>query len=104
MRRHPSTPGSSRRGGTGRTLGRQLLRAGTSVGANLEEAAGGESRADFLSKCNIALKESREVHYWLRLLAATQLVASKHIDPLVQESNELVAILTSIVRKGRHNT
>ncbi|MHB0972467.1 MAG: four helix bundle protein [Thermoanaerobaculia bacterium] len=94
----------SRRGGTGRTLGRQLLRAGTSVGANLEEAAGGESRADFLSKCNIALKESREVHYWLRLLAATGIVASKHIDPLVQESNELVAILTSIVRKGRHNT
>jgi four helix bundle protein len=94
----------SRRGGTGRTLGRQLLRAGTSVGANLEEAAVGESHADFLSKCSISLKESREVHYWLRLLAATQLVPSKHIDPLVHESSELVAILTAIVRKGRRVT
>ncbi|MGC2692532.1 MAG: four helix bundle protein, partial [Desulfobaccales bacterium] len=49
-------------------MGRQLLRSGTSIGANIEEAQAGQSRADFISKCAIALKETRETRYWLRLL------------------------------------
>jgi four helix bundle protein len=53
--------------GVGRTLSRQLLRSGTSIGANVEEAQAGQSRADFISKNGIALKEARETHYWLRL-------------------------------------
>jgi four helix bundle protein len=54
--------------GVSRTLANQLLRSGTSVGANLEESKGGQSRGDFLSKVSISLKEARETHYWLRLL------------------------------------
>jgi four helix bundle protein len=53
--------------GVGRTLGKQLIRSGTSIGANLEEAQAGQSRADLISKNAIALKEARETHYWLRL-------------------------------------
>jgi four helix bundle protein len=87
-----------RRGVGVRDLTRQLLRASTSIGANLEEADAAQSRPDFISKCTIALKEARESHYWLRLLRATGKIPDG--DALVQESNELVAILTTIVRKA----
>jgi four helix bundle protein len=56
-----------------RALARQLIRSGTSVGPNVEEAQGGQSRADFISKYAIARKEARETRYWLRLLAATSM-------------------------------
>lgn len=85
-------------------LCRQLVRSGTSVGANLEEAAGAQSRADFLSKCNIALKEARESYYWLRLLTETEIVAKQKINSLLNEANEIVCILTSIVKNTRKNT
>ena len=58
--------------GVGEVLGRQVLRSGTSIGANLEEAMAGQSKADFISKCNIALKEARETHFWLRLFKETK--------------------------------
>lgn len=86
-----------------RILGKQLLRSGTSIGANLEEAEAGQSRADFISKCVIALKEARETHYWLRLLGETNLVAVDKIAPITQESKEIVAILTIIVKNSRNN-
>jgi four helix bundle protein len=86
---------------TARTICGQLLRASTSVGANLEEAQAGYSRADFASKCCIALKEAREAHYWLRLLAATDTVPRPRLTDLVSESDQLVAILTTIVKKVR---
>ncbi len=89
-----------KRGGTGRTLAQQLLKSGTSIGANLEEARAGQSRADFIAKCRIALKEARETHYWLRLLAACDAVPTRQIEPLVDEANEIVAILTSIVKRA----
>jgi len=82
-------------------LGRQVLRSGTAIGANIEEAQAGQSRADFVSKCNIALKEARETHYWLRLLMDTKIVPTKKINNLLNEANEIVAILTSIVKKTR---
>jgi four helix bundle protein len=87
--------------GGGEILGRQVLRSGTSIGANLEEASAGQSRADFISKCNIALKEARETYYWLRLLMTTKIVSVDRLRPLANESNELVAILTTIVKKSR---
>jgi len=86
---------------TGRVLGKQVLRAETAIGANLEEAKGGQSKADFISKCSIALKEARETYYWLRLLRETKVVSEGRLRDLVNEADELVAILTSIVRKSR---
>ncbi len=85
--------------GVSRTLASQLLRSGTSVGANLEESKGGQSRADYLAKVSIALKEARETHYWLRLLIATNIVPKTQLSPLLDEANQLVAILTTIVKK-----
>lgn len=89
------------RPGTPRTLSNQLLRSATSVGANLQESKGGQSRADFLSKVSIALKEARETHYWLRLLVAADITPSNQLSPLLDEANQLVAILTTIVKKVR---
>ena len=86
------------RPGVSRTLANQLLRSGTSVGANLEESKGGQSRADFLSKVSISLKEARETRYWLRLLVATDLIPESQLTPLLDES-KIVAILTTIVKK-----
>jgi four helix bundle protein len=91
----------ARRKGGAEILGRQILRSGTSIGANLEEAAAGQSKADFVSKCNIALKEARETYYWLRLLIKTEVVPANKLSDLANESNELVAILTTIVKKSR---
>lgn len=85
--------------GVSRTLAKQLLRSGTSIGANLEESKGGQSRADYLTKVSIALKEARETHYWLRLFIATEIVPEYQLPPLLDESNQLIAILTSIVKK-----
>ncbi|HVT05317.1 MAG TPA: four helix bundle protein [Thermoanaerobaculia bacterium] len=82
-----------------RDLSRQLLRAVTSIGANLEEADAAQSRPDFVSKCTIALKEAREPKYWLRLLVAEGMGG----ELLFAESNELIAILTTIVRRTREN-
>lgn len=87
------------RPGAPRTLSNQLLRAATSIGANLQESKGGQSRADFLSKVSIALKEARETHYWLRLLAAADILPENQLAPLRDESNQIVAILTTIVKK-----
>lgn len=92
-----------KRPGVNRTLCRQLLRSGTSIGANVEEAQGGQSRADFVSKMQIACKEARETHYWLRLLVATDIVLPEKLAPLVQECNELVAILTSVIKITKEN-
>jgi len=91
---------AKKRGG-GEILGRQVLRSGTSIGANLEEASAGQSKADFIFKCNIALKEARETYYWLRLLMTTRIVPIGRLRQLANESNELVAILTTIVKKSR---
>ena len=84
-----------------RAASAQATSAAGSVGANLEEADAAQSRADFISKCNIALKEARESRFWLRVLA--RFVRSKRIDALIAESTEIIAILTTIVRKSREN-
>jgi four helix bundle protein len=81
-------------------IGRQLLRAATSVGANVEEAHGAESQRDFVHKMGIACKEERETRYWLRLVK-TAMLDDNEVEPLLQESDELVRILSSIVTKAR---
>ena len=86
----------SRRAST-RVIVSQLLRAATSVGANVSEAGAGQSRADFKAKCSIASKEARETRYWLRLLARTRPELSKRITPLINEVTQLSSILTTIV-------
>ena len=91
-------------GGVDRTLSNQLLRSGTSVGANVEEAQAAQSEADFVSKYSIACKEARETHYWLRLLAATSTIDASDLQPLETECNELIAILTSIIKKVRNSS
>lgn len=80
-------------------LARQLLKSGTSIGANLEEAKPAQSRKDLIAKFSIALKKARETSYWLRLLIATSLGPKAMIEPVLVEADELVAILTTSVRR-----
>jgi four helix bundle protein len=89
------------RPGVGRVLGGQLLRSGTSVGANVEEAQAGQSRADFTSKIAIALKESPETLYWLRLIAEAGIVEKRSLDALIKEADELSKILGSIAFRSK---
>jgi four helix bundle protein len=84
-----------------RDFSRQAVNAGTAVGAALEEADAGQSRADFVSKCTIALKEARESRYWLRILHRSHEPERKSIEKLGAEATEIIAILTTIVRKSR---
>ena len=84
-------------------LSKQLLRSGTSIGANVEEALAGQSKADFISKMSIASKEARESNYWLRLLRDSVTIDEKEIEPLLLESISIINILTSIVKTARSN-
>ena len=90
-------------GGVARQTALQLQRAGTSIGANLEEAVGGQTKPDFIAKVCIAQKEAREAKYWLRLLDARQLVPGENLKPDIQEADELIAILTAIVKRARES-
>ena len=82
-------------------LGKQLMRAGTSIGANIEEAQGGISRRDFIHGMNIAKKEARETLYWLRLLSEFNFVSKEKLKELIQECDELRRMLTSIVKTSQ---
>lgn len=93
----------SARPGVGRTLGNQLLRSGTSIGANVQEAQAGQSRADFVSKYSIALKEARETIYWLRLLRESGEAADEPCQVLEREADEIARILGAIVIKAKKN-
>src|SRR5687767_3712170 len=83
-------------------LSKQLLRSGTSIGANVEEAIGGQSKKDFLSKMNIGLKETRETNYWLRLLKESKLV-DVDFNPTLKESKEIMNIISAIVKTTKQN-
>jgi len=76
---------------------KQLLRSGTSPGANYEEARAAESKADFLHKCQIVLKEVRESRYWLRAVSRKNFVDAERIKPLLRETEELVLIFSKTV-------
>lgn len=79
-------------------IGRQLLKSGTSIGANVEEALAGQSRADFLSKMSIASKEARETTYWLRLIKDSHILDLTTVSEYLKDADELVRMLTSIVK------
>ncbi|GBO53889.1 hypothetical protein APA_1837 [Pseudanabaena sp. lw0831] len=87
--------------GVARTIGKQLLRSGTSIGANVQEGQAGQSKADFISKNYIALKEARETLYWLKLLAATEIIPEIRLSPISQEAEEITRILGAIIVKAK---
>ena len=84
-----------------RVLGDQILRSGTSVGANYREAYRSRSRAEFAAKCGDCLKELEETDYWLELLTEATILPGERLAPLQRECSELIAIFVAIVRKAR---
>ena len=82
-------------------LSKQVLRSGTSIGANTHEAVYGFSKADFTSKLSIALKEASETSYWLELMHKTDYLDEKQYSSISEDCTELVKILTSIVKSSR---
>jgi four helix bundle protein len=82
-------------------LSSQLWRAGTSIGANVEEAQAAQSREDFHSKMTIASKEAREALYWLRLVEKGEILSAKDLDSAKAQCEGMVRILTSIVKTSR---
>ncbi|TNF29321.1 MAG: four helix bundle protein [Bacteroidetes bacterium] len=79
-------------------LSKQLLRSGTSIGANVEEAIGGQTRKDFGTKMNIAYKEARETRYWLRLMKATDYLTEKQAESMLLDCEENLKILAAITK------
>ena len=79
-------------------LSKQIVRSGTSIGANVEEAIGGQSNKDFLSKMSIAYKEARETHYWLRLLRDSEILEATHAESVIEDCEELLKLPGSIIR------
>ena len=88
---------------SGKRIGDQLLRSGTSAGANYEEAQGAESKKDFTHKLQISLKEIREANFWLRLLLKANIIKNPLLNILVDESNQLKAILSKSVVTAKEN-
>lgn len=82
-------------------LSKQLLKSATSIGANVEEASAGQSRKDFIAKMAIASKEARETNYWLRLYRDSNLCKGIDFSSFIQESEEIIKILTSIVKTSQ---
>ena len=85
-------------------LSKQLLRSGTSIGANVAESQQAQSRADFISKMNISLKEAAETNYWLRLLRASEYLTEIEFSSVIVDCRELVKMLTSIIKSSRNST
>ncbi|NEO91479.1 MAG: four helix bundle protein [Moorea sp. SIO3G5] len=90
-------------GGTGYDLSKQLIRCGTSIGANVEEAQNAESKRDFIHKMSISLKEARETNYWLKILIATEKKLEPRLLSLLNESNELISIIYAIIKNTKTN-
>ncbi len=83
-------------------ISNQLLRSGTSIGANVEEATAAQSKKDFIAKMAISSKEARETKYWLRLLKESRLT-KLNVDSLLEDIEELIRILTSIVKTSQNS-
>jgi len=86
-------------------LSKQLLRAGTSIGANINEVQTGQSKADFISKLSIASKEARETNYWIKLLIETEYlnIEDMHVKSLKKDIEEIIKLLTSIIKSSQVN-
>jgi len=87
----------------GKHIGGQLLRCGTSSGSNYEEACGAESRSDFIHKLGIVLKELKETRFWLRVIYRTKMLPSWQIEPIIQECEELCAIIAQSIVTAKKN-
>jgi four helix bundle protein len=83
-------------------IGKQFLRSATSIGANVQEAQSGESKADFIHKYSIAPKEARESLYWLKSLDTLKIVMTGTLHSLINETNEITAIITSIIANSKN--
>lgn len=84
-------------------IGKQLLRSGTSIGANIKEAVRAQTRADFLYKLNIALKEASETEYWLHLLRDADYISDKQATSMLNDCVEILKLLTSIIKTLKNN-
>jgi four helix bundle protein len=84
-------------------LSKQLMRSGTSIGANVEEATGGQSRKDFYAKLTISYKEARESHYWIRLLFDTGYIDKEQKEELINDIEEILKIIGSIQKTMKQN-
>ena len=82
-------------------LSKQILRSGTSIGANVAEAQQAQSKPDFISKLNIALKEAAETDYWLRLLFETEYLSKSQFDSIIADCDEIESILVSIIKSSK---
>lgn len=87
----------------GRIIGKQLLRSATSIGANIHEAQGGQSTADFIAKMSIAYKEARESAYWIRLLKEADIVPLNRIQDIGDETDQIIKIISSILITAKKN-
>ena len=92
----PKTP-------AGKHIANQLLRCGTSPGANYEEARGAESRKDFIHKLGVVLKETKESRYWLKLILVSKMLAHNKVCSLLTEAEELIAIIGKSIMTARSN-
>src|SRR5262245_30220052 len=97
VRMFPQLPKSTQ----AQVLGKQLLRSGTSIGANYREAFRGRSKAEFVAKCGDCQREIEETAYWLELLVATGIVAAAKLEPLQDECNQLTAIFVTIIKRSK---
>ena len=84
-------------------MSKQILRCGTSIGANVKEALRGQSKADFRAKMNIALKEASETEYWLELLHESDYISEEQFQSIMADNIEIIKILTSIVKNSDNN-
>ena len=82
-------------------MSQQIYRSGTSIGANISESMHAQSRADFINKLEIALKEARETKYWLELLHESETIDSNQFDSIVNDNNILIGTITNIVKKTK---
>ena len=82
-------------------IGRQLMRSGTSIGANVKEAARGISKADFTAKMSISLKEASESEFWIEVLRDTDYITEEQADSLLNDCQELLKLLMSIVKTSK---
>lgn len=87
----------------GFAIGGQLIRSGTSIGANIEEAQDAASKKDFIHSLVIALKEARETEYWLKVIRESELIPGPRLTEALQEVNELIKILTTIIKRSKLN-
>ena len=90
--------------GEAQVIGKQVLRSGTSVGAHIAEAEHAKSRAEFQSKIEGALQELEETRYWMELLLDAEIVRASKLQPLLNESSELIAILVTIAHRSQKTT